>query len=194
MWNVFYIGVTWPCAIFLVIFQIGFALYFILIDIHHNHGKQSPVNISGYIFVVIEYCIFATLLSEFIRRQSLKICVRYSVIPFCLAATILWFSEASFARTLSMLNTLEGILVIPFCLYYFYELSKKPLINKLINEPSFWMTTGILFLFVCISPYYFAYDFIIKIPEMQIIDFVGYDLLVLFLAKASLLQEKGING
>ena len=175
--------------IFLMILQIAFGLYFIFANSHHR-GKQSPINVSGYIFIVFEYGMFAILLSNFIKLIIIKKYLLYSCILFPLIAIAIWFLIPSFARVVSVLNAIESISLIPFCLYYFFELLRNPTSVRLTEQPSFWITTGILFLFICITPYYIAYDYFKKVPQMQIIDYIGYDLLVLFLAKGSFINSQ----
>lgn len=151
-------------------------------------GKQGPGDISAYIFVVLEYSLFAILLSKFIHSILAKKYLRVSCIAFTLAAILIWRYTSSFYKAISIETTIESLSLFPFCLYYFFELLNEPPLLKLTAEPAFWITTGILFLLVCITPYYLVFDYLKKVDGMQMIDFIGYDLLVLFLGKASFIK------
>jgi hypothetical protein len=157
-------------------------------------GKADPTNISAYIFAILEYSIFALLLSKFIRSVVVKKYLPISCLLFSISAVLIWYYNTSFTKVLSIETAIESISLIPFCLYYFFELLNNPPLLKLTKEPAFWVTTGILFLFICITPYYLLVDYFKNITEMQLIDFFGYDLLLLFLAKASFVKSKSTNG
>jgi hypothetical protein len=177
-----------PLYIFLIIVQLAIADYYLFFK-ENSTRKANPTNISAYAFIILEYLIFAILLAKFIKLTILKKYLIFSCIPFTVTAIILWFSISSMSKTISIITTIESVSIIPFCLYYFFELLNDPPFLKLTAEPSFWITTGILFLFICITPYYFALNYFKNIPEMQIIDYFGYDLIVLFLAKASIVNN-----
>ncbi|HEV8286385.1 MAG TPA: hypothetical protein VGQ09_18885 [Chitinophagaceae bacterium] len=182
-----------PIYIFLIVLQVAFASYFIFTKTTLR-GKESPINISAYVFTILEYLIFATLLSKFIKLDFVKKYLIFSCIPFTVLSIIIWHSNNRYRTAMSIITTIESLSLIPFCLYYFVELLNNPRFLKLTDEPSFWITTGILFLFICITPFYAVFDLFKNIPEMQLIDFFGYDLLVLFLAKASFTKIKKTNG
>jgi hypothetical protein len=179
--------------IFLITMQLLIGLYYHFIGTEVK-GKQSPTNISAYLFVVLEYSIFALLLSKFVRSIAVEKYLPLSCILFGVVAIVVWYSNSSFYKAFSVETAIESISLIPFCLYYFFELLNNPPLLKLTNEPAFWITTGILFLFICITPYYLVFHYFKKINEMQMIDFFGYDLVVLFLAKASFTKSKSANG
>ena len=178
---------------FLITVQLLIGLYYQFVA-PEIQGKQSPTNISAYIFVVLEYSIFALLLSKFIHSTAVEKYLPFSCILFGVAAILVWRFNSSFYKAFSVETAIESISLIPFCLYYFFELLNNPPLLKLTSEPAFWITTGILFLFICITPYYLVFDYFKNINEMQMIDFFGYDLVVLFLAKASFTKSKSANG
>jgi hypothetical protein len=146
------------------------------------------------VFTIIEYCIFAIFLSKFIRLPIVKKYLIVSCIIFIAIGIITWYSIPSFYRDLTIITNIETVSLIPFCLFYFFELLNNPPFLKLTEEPAFWITTGILFLFICITPFYLAFHYFRKIPEMQVIDYLGYDLIILFFVKASFTKPKTSNG
>jgi hypothetical protein len=159
----------------------------------HFTPKTHPSNISAYIFTIIEYCIFAILLSRFIKLPVIRKYLIFSCFPFILIGIITWYSIPSFVKDISTITSIEGVSLIPVCLYYFYELLNSPPFLKLTEEPPFWITTGILFLFICITPFYLVVDYFIKKPEMQFLDYLGYYLIILLLTKACSINPNHIN-
>ena len=61
---------------------------------------------------------------------------------------------------------------------------------QLNKEASFWIVTGILFLFIWITPFYLAYKSVVKIPELKIIDYLAYAVIILLFTKASLCKSQ----
>ena len=182
-----------PLYIFLIFLQLSIGEYYHF-GVPYRNGKENPTNISAYIFIILEYSIFAILLSKFIKLTLIKKYLIFSCILFTIIAIIIWYLNPSFVRIISVTTAIESISVIPFCLYYFFELLIHPPLLKLTMEPSFWITTGILFLFICITPLYLSMEYFKKDTEIQIIDYFGYDLVVFFLAKASFINIKRKNG
>ena len=182
-----------PAYIFFIVLQLGIANYFVFRNTHFNTNK-NPTNISAYVFTIIEYCIFAIFLSKFIKLPIVKKYLIVSCIIFIAIGIITWYSIPSFYRDLTIITNIETVSLIPFCLFYFFELLNNPPFLKLTEEPAFWITTGILFLFICITPFYLAFHYFRKIPEMQVIDYFGYDLIILFFVKASFTKPKTSNG
>lgn len=175
--------------LFLIISQLSFANYIML-----STADERLVNMSAYVFIIFEYAIFTTLLSKFIRSTIIKKYLLVSCILFITIGIVSWYAISMHRKALSFITSVECISLIPFCLYYFSELLTNPPLLKITGEPSFWIITGILFLLICITPFYLAFNHLKKNYEMQMIDFLGYDLIVLFLAKASFTKSKSANG
>lgn len=60
------------------------------------------------------------------------------------------------------LTAIEGLLVVLPCLEYYYGLFRNPPANNLLNEPYFWVITGILLLFSCLIPLSLIGDFLVR--------------------------------
>lgn len=153
-------------------------------------GKKDPTNVSFLVFIVLEFCIFAILLSKFIKALYIKKFLIFSCPIYIVISIIVWIVNSSLSKIFSITTTIESIVLIPLCLFYFYELFLQPPFLSLVKEPSFWITTGILFLLICISPFYFNYKYFLKYPDMQVIDILSYDILVLLFAKACFIESK----
>lgn len=175
--------------IFLIFLQLIISYYYHLKK-PHVHGVNSPISKSAFVFTIFEYSAFSFLLSGFISLRLIKKYLIFSCFLFTIIAILIGRSSVSFVHATSIVTTIEGIALIPFCLYHIFELLSRPPLFKLSSEPSFWITVGILFLFVSITPFYLAIDYFLKTPEMQMLDFLGYYLVILFLTKACLVNFK----
>ena len=173
-----------PLYIFLIMLQISYAL-FIWLNNMQPLSKGFYINLSATIFTILEYCIFAFILSRLIRLNLLRKYLVFSCVLFLSIGTICWYFASSYGKAVSIITSIECISLIPFCLYYFFELLNNSPFLKLASQPGFWTVTGILCLLICVAPFYLSFNYLKKIPQMEMIDFLGYDLIVLFLAKAS---------
>lgn len=175
--------------IFLILAQVVFGCYYDLTR-RDLGGKKSPTAISVFIFIILEYSIFSFLLSKFISPMLIKKWLRTSIVLFIITALLVWNSIPSYSKVISILTVLESILLIPLCLYHLYELLNKPRLLKITNESSFWITMGILFLFISMTPYYLFFEYFENNLKMRMIDYVSYDILVIIFTRASLLTIK----
>lgn len=89
-------------------------------------GKNNPGWISMFVFIVLEYCIFAILLSKFIRAPFIKKFLIFSCPIYTVSAIITWETVSRLSKIYSITTTIESVVLIPSCLFYFYELFVRP--------------------------------------------------------------------
>jgi hypothetical protein len=178
-----------PLYVFLIALQLFLATYEILAD-WAGSNKQSPANISTFIFISCEFIIFSLMLRQEMQSAKLKRILLVGVWIFPVIALIIWTSTSWFYYAITVATSVEAVILVPFCLVYFVQLQRAPPVFRLIDQPMFWMITGILFLLVIITPYYLLLKHFRTIPEMQIVDHAAYMLIVLLFAKASILTLK----
>lgn len=175
--------------IMLVTIQILVGYYEIFIIGIIPWGKNSLMNISAFIFILIEFLIFVFLLRSSIQAIRVKNLLFLISIIFPLSSILIWTSTNSLSEALSTISTIESIILIPICLYYFAELLKTPPVLVLSKEPSFWIVTGILFLLICITPFYLAMRYLEPTPEIQIVDHIAYIIIVILFTKSFLVTK-----
>jgi len=158
-----------------------------------KRGKHSVVNTSLFIFIQFEYSIFAFLLSRFIEHRIVKRFLIFSCPLFITIAIMVWYFTPHIYKIFSTTTIIESLTLVPFCLYYFFQLLQKPPLFKLTDDPSFWITAGILFLFTIITPFYILDDYLINDRALEIIDYIGYYVVVLLFAKASFIKPKKVQ-
>jgi hypothetical protein len=176
--------------ILLIIIQILIGYYEMFSAEQMPIGKNSIMNVSAYCFIICEFLIFTILLRIALNSILIKDLLLLSSLLFPLFSLLIWFRTGSIFSAFSQISTLESAIIIPSCLYYFYELLKIPPIINLSREPYFWIVTGILFLSICITPFYLAINFIKPTPEMQIVDHIAYILIVSLFTKAKLVFKE----
>jgi hypothetical protein len=57
----------------------------------------------------------------------------------------------------SISYSLGCLLIVGFCIYYFYELFHLPSSVNLVREPAFWICTGLMFFYICSFPLFGLY-------------------------------------
>jgi hypothetical protein len=114
------------------------------------HNKRNLVFYSYYAIINFTYLIF--LLKSFMTNQKLvnvmgTILVVYPV----LALVNLFFIQGM--NTFNSYTFLVGcIIVVTASICYFYERVKYPGPHSLLKDPTFWVSTGLLFFYTCSPP------------------------------------------
>lgn len=178
----------------IIIFYLGLILIQLTIgSLYYFHGsrsnKSNVVNISAILLLLLEYPILTYLVSFKLRSLKARQIILRSAIIFDLSALIIWAIIKTLPSVLSITTTIESIFLIFSCLYFFYELLKSPPTLRLRQESSFWLATGILFLSVCILPFYLAFGYFRQLIVIEILDYVGYAIAMILFTKASMCQD-----
>jgi hypothetical protein len=168
-----------------------------------KHWLRSPLNISSYadyLFTLIEMIIFSHFYFHLTRIQLVRQLIVIVNMIFFLFFIIMFFKEESYfllitERTESIVYTVEAVLLLVICSFYFFELYKKKPYLNLKNEPSFWISTGLLFFLACTLPYSLLENYIAKhYPGFDIslysIFYIFYILLFLMIIRAYLCKPE----
>lgn len=127
-----------------------------------NHVPNMLFPVSTYLdyfLTLLELMIFSHFYYQLVKSHSLKTFIILSNSLFVLFFILMGVSDKNFyskgisESTQSIVYTVEGIILLILCLFYFYELFKKLAVVNLKNEPVFWVSTGLLFFVACTLPY-----------------------------------------
>lgn len=144
-----------------------------------------------YIFTIIEYLLFSFILHSLIKTKSVKKGIVVCSILFTAFCLYNIFGQP-IDKFDSVQASLESILVIAYCIIYFYEQLNQPQISFIYLSYTFWIVTGIL---IYLSGTFFLYAFATDIPSEARINYWIINLIctmlknVLF-AAAILIQTK----
>lgn len=133
-----------------------FLLLTLVIEIYSSYlSTIARNNMPVYnFFSVIEFCFYLFVISLIIRNNKIRKVIRISALVYALVAVIniLYIQKIRVFHT----ATYSGgcLLVVAFCIYYFYELFRSPHSGKLEYNPAFWICTGLLFFYCCGFPLY----------------------------------------
>lgn len=133
-----------------------FLMLTLIIEIYSSYrGSIGKNNMPVYnFFSVLEFCFYLFVISLIIKNNKVKKVIRISAFIYSAIAIInILFIQGirSFHTT-----TYSGgcLLVVTYCIYYFYELFRTPHTGKLEYNPAFWICTGLLFFYCCGFPLY----------------------------------------
>jgi hypothetical protein len=133
-----------------------FLLATILVEIWALYlGSMGKNNLTLYnFFTVFEFCFYLWIINLIINQKKMKRTIRVSIIFYVFAAT----TNILFIQKLKTFHTITYafgcLLIVLFCIYYFFELFRLPKSVKLKNTPAFWICSGLLFFYCCGFPLY----------------------------------------
>ena len=130
-------------------------------------GSQRRSNLTIYnFFTVFEFCFYLYVISLIISNAKMKKVFIIALIAYGVIAVI----NIVFIQKLKAFHTVTyafGCLVIvAACVYYFFELFKLPRSVRLINNPAFWICSGLLFFYCCGFPLYGMINFLSGISRL----------------------------
>lgn len=119
-------------------------------------------------FTQLEFGIFYTFFYAQFNNPRIKRAISLTGKTFVLTAifvslyTILFASSSVIEKFEGYLSVASSFLLLTPAIYYFYTLFAEPPIKNLLREPSFWITTGIVFLHGINIPLFFAESYLLK--------------------------------
>lgn len=129
--------------------------------LHDRNVSNLPLYNS---FMVLEFGFYLFVLKEIIRSERVKATMQWVVFSFLLIAIVnLLFFEG--AKDFNSVNySLGCLLIVLYCVSFFYELFTLPESVDLIREPSFWIISGLLFHYSTSFPLMGMLNFLSGLP------------------------------
>lgn len=153
------------CPNFLKAFSPFLALSF-LIDFGGVFLKKKGINVFPIynIFTTIEFCFYIWVIQSIIKGIKMKKILIYFLIGFPFLSILNILLGQGINNFNSITYSLGCLLIITLAIYYFFELFRLQYAVRLINDPGFWICTGLLF-FYCVSfPIYVCENLIKNFP------------------------------
>lgn len=133
-----------------------FLLLTLIIEVYSSYlyeAGKSNIPIYNF-FSALEFCFYLLVISIIVKRRKATLIIRYIIVLYACTAT----ANILFIQGISTFHTITYsagcLLVVTFCIYYFYELFRIPDSGKLEFNPAFWICTGLLFFYCCSFPLY----------------------------------------
>ncbi len=114
-------------------------------------------------FTAFEFCFYLFILRLIIDTKNVKTIIAYSlfIYLFISSINILFIQTNGFH---SITYSIGCLLIVIFCIYYFFELFRRSTSINLTSEPAFWICSGLLFFYCCSLPLVGAVNFLSQIP------------------------------
>lgn len=132
---------------------------------------KKPNLILYNFFTVFEFCFYLFVLSHIISNRQMKMAARISILLYLLIAV----NNIIFIQKMKAFHTVTYafgcLLIVGFCIFYFFELFKLATSIKLINNPAFWICSGLLFFYCCGFPLYGLMNYLSRISILLIKNF-----------------------
>lgn len=153
---------------------------------------------ADYLFTLVEMTIFSHFYLQLIYNRIAKKIIIFLNIFFLIFFIYKLLEDKDFYHhisedTQSIVYTVEGIILLLICIFYFFELFSRTPHLDLKNEPVFWVSTGLLFFLACTLPYSLLENYIDKnYPDyfLYSIFYIFYMLLFLMIIRAYLCKPE----
>lgn len=153
----------WPIFLFLT-------LTVELIASFLYESSQNTISLYNF-FGIVEFSFYLLNLSLFIRKPVVKKIIHYFIPLYAFLSTINIFFIQGVKSFSTISYSLGCLIIVCFCIYYFFELFRSPKSVKLKNDPAFWICTGLLFFYCCTFPMFALINFWQDISKLFIKNF-----------------------
>jgi len=178
----------------LFIYTIASILQTALIKSLEIISKTHPIpnltmysKISIQVFILTEFvCIYFFFYKVSFFNNRIKKILLVSSILFLLFY-ITSFTSLFYISHMSYLYNFESMIILLPCFIYLYQLFLNPPVLDLLQEPSFWFTSGVLIYFILTLPLFIIVDNLndhYYTAMVNIINLIGYMIIFSFLIKA----------
>src|SRR4051812_24247138 len=125
-------------------------------EIKNRHIDQKAM----YAYLIIELLCCALYIRQNVRAIISKKIILGSAVLFNIYIIGFELLNPGIKFLPSHIEIIEGLIIIAYCLYFFYELfAAQP--NKTLHlESSFWAISGMLILFSAITPLFIFYNYL----------------------------------
>jgi hypothetical protein len=130
---------------------------------YSNHGVKFTKLL--YFFTLFEYLLFATILFIILKGNLVKKLILI-ISPIFALVCIYFTFFVNLKRFDSIQTSIECILIILLCLYYFYEQLTRPDVEFIYNSYKFWIVIALL-LYLAGSFFLFVFAADLPIEERE---------------------------
>ncbi|MBL7735219.1 MAG: hypothetical protein JNL51_07165 [Chitinophagaceae bacterium] len=149
---------------------------------------EKPLENLMNVLMAVEFVFLYLFLISSIRSRLFRIALKTVMIIFPAAILYSLAFASSLDYAFARLTMIKTYLIVIPCLFYFYEFLIAPAAVNLFKEPRLWMISGILFLFMLLSPVFLQspvpYIALYEPSGIYALTFIGYSILFIFFITA----------
>lgn len=124
------------------------------------HDRQTNIWLYNF-FIIFEFVFYLYVLKNFVYSLKAKKIILYSIVAYPIIALVNIFFGQNYEFN-SITFALGCLLVVSACIYYFFELFRRPQSVNLLREHAFWITSGLLFFHSCTFAHFSLLNFLFK--------------------------------
>jgi hypothetical protein len=132
-----------------------------------SESDSRLIGIMLSVFTLVEYFCFTAIAYRLIKNLLVKKIILLFSFCFFIFSVIAFYQDKNLSFD-SITVALEEILVIVYCIYFFFEQIKTPQSSFIYESHSFWIITGIL---VYVAGTFFLFITLFKINNAERDDF-----------------------
>jgi hypothetical protein len=131
---------------------------------YYHIDNTSLNNISSVLVISCELLLIREIVhGKNVKKVILGLVLTYPVVS--LINILLAHAPGAFQ---SRNYSLGCLLIVPSCIYYFWELFQQKSSVNLIRQPAFWICSGLLFYYACTFPLFGLLNFVEALPRIII--------------------------
>jgi uncharacterized membrane protein (GlpM family) len=142
-----------PTPLYLKLFP-PFLLLTLVIEMigsYRSYYAQHTTTLYNF-FSIAWTCFYLLIISLVINSRRVKKIIWTTIVLYAIAALINVIYIQKMENFHTITYSLGFLLIVLFCIYYFLELFRLPKSVNLINNPAFWICSGLLFFCCCTFP------------------------------------------
>jgi hypothetical protein len=142
------------------------------IGLYRSSGGHNTVVLYNF-FTLFEFCFYLLILSLVITRPRMRRFTRIALLAYAIISVCnIYFFQGT--KSFHSVTYATGcLLMVGFCIYYFFELFRFPKSVNLRNNPSFWICCGLLFFYCCSFPLFGMANLLSSISRLIIVNFMN---------------------
>jgi hypothetical protein len=135
-----------------------------------NKNNMSVYNV----FTGFEFCFYLWIIRLVIHSNRMKKII-FIILPlYGLTALINIIFIQKMKIFHSVTYSLGCLIIVLFCMYYFFELFRLPHSVNLKNDPAFWICSGLLFFYCCSFPLFGLINYWNHISKLLVNNFGSF--------------------
>jgi len=151
-----------------------------------DENKNASTVLLYNLFSILEFTFYSWMLREIIINKTIKKIILFVLIfyPFISLLNIFFIQGKSGFHTVTY--AIGCLIIVAWCIYYFYELFLLAHSVRLLKQPSFWICTALLFFYTFTFPIYGLSNLMMGLPRVvlrnlqTIVDIINVFLYSLF--------------
>jgi hypothetical protein len=141
-----------------------FLLVTIIVELVGRYLRAHDISVVALynFFTAFEFLFYMYALKEIIHNKGIKKLITNCLWVYILVVILNALFVQKGSGFTSIPYAIGCLLIVSFCIYYFYELFQLPKAVNLVRQPAFWICSGLLFFYCTSFPIYALLNFLKK--------------------------------